>query len=473
MLAVERPPVEYGHTNPRIAPPVPARSDIAAYRAEASAQGIVLMPWQEVAARYIEATGPSGGPLYREVCVLVSRRQGKTTLAKPLITKRLRAGDNILHLAQNRELPRLMFGLIADTLSDEPDLFPKRRGRTIWPRYGSGQEEIVLANGGSYRIIAASRGGGRGLDADLVIIDELREMDSNDVIAAIAPTIEMSDHGQIVYLSNAGTPTSVILNAIRGRAGDDPALAYLEWSAAPGRKADDVEGWREANPAIGHYPQVLTNLEATYRRHRLSGTMGDFETEHLCRWVTSMQALLVEEARWLDAKSDLGIARRPMMAVGMDPSGTRASAVIAWRQEDDAIGVRVVADVTGDPIDLDLFGSELRDVARGLGVRTVGFAPWTDADLARYFPNAKPLDGKSWAVASEAFARMVEGGKVRWDGSDEIGSDLGWTVRKSHEGGAWHATKAKDDRPITAALAAVRAVWLASDPKRAGSLRVQ
>ena len=127
----------------------------------------------------------------------------------------------------------------------------------------------------------------------------------------------------------------------------------------------------------------------------------------------------------------------------------------------------------GKPIDVDVFGTELRDFARGLNVRTVGFAPWTDADLARYFPTAKPLDGRTWAVASEAFARMVEGGRIHWDGGTEVGDDLAWPVRKAHEGGAWHAVKAKDDRPITAALAAVRAVWLASDPKPSGSLRVQ
>ena len=39
---------------------------------------------------------------------------------------------------------------------------------------------------------------------------------------------------QLVYLSNAGTDESVVLNHVRDRAADDPRLAYLEWSAAPG-----------------------------------------------------------------------------------------------------------------------------------------------------------------------------------------------------------------------------------------------
>ncbi len=458
--------VVYGKDLPRLAPPLPLHSKVDEYITLSHALGIDLMPWQCNALRYMTATDADGRAMYREVAIVVARQNGKTTLLVPFVVVALRMGLRVMHTAQNRVLPRDVFEQVAEILTRAGVLKVK-------PRFANGQEVIKTRNGGVYRIVAPTRGGARGPSNDIVLIDELREMEDFGFIGAAKPTLTASKSPQTIYLSNAGTEESAVLNSLRLRGDGDSNLAYLEWSAAPNRKADDIEGWREANPAIGHIPAVIETLFAEYQANSLAGSMALFETEHLCRWVTSMQALLVQEAVWLNAKAQLGIARRPMMAVGMDPSGTRASAVIAWRQEDDAIGVRVVADVTGDPIDLDRFGSELRDLARGLGVRTVGFAPWTDADLARYFPNAKPLDGKAWAVASEAFARMVEGGKVRWDGSDEIGKDLGWTVRKSHEGGAWHATKAKDDRPITAALAAVRAVWLASDPKRAGSLRVQ
>jgi hypothetical protein len=427
------------------------------------------MPWQSVVVRYSEAVAPGGAPLFPEVAVVVARQNGKTRMLVPLIISRIRRGLRVMHAAQNRELPREVFAEVAD------EMMTRYRGEVRGkPRFANGQERIRTTGGGDYRVVAATRGGARGPSNDTVILDEAREESDWAFISAAKPTLTASHHPQFIYLSNAGDSSSVVLNALRARKDDDPSLAYLEWSAAPNRKPDDLKGWLESNPAIGHLPYVMATLEREYRTNLLADTMAIFETEHLCRWVTSTQAPLVDEAVWLDAKADLGIARRPMMAVGMDPSGTRASAVIAWQRSDPAdIAVRVIADVTGDPIDIDRFGTELRDVARGLGVRTVGFAPWTDADLARYFPNAKPLDGRAWAVASEAFARMVEGGRIHWDGSNEIGDDLAWTVRKPHEGGAWHAVKAKDDRPITAALAAVRAVWLASDPKRTGSLRVQ
>jgi phage terminase large subunit-like protein len=430
--------------------------------------GIALMPWQETAARYLTATGPGGLLLYREVAIVVARQNGKTTLAKPLIIRALRAGKRVMHLAQNRELPRVMFGTIADALSAEPDLFPKRRGRVIWPRYGSGQEEIVLANGGTYRIAAASRGGARGHPNDLVIVDELREMDTFEVIGAAEPTLTMSPDPQMVYLSNAGDESSVVLNAVRGRAGQDDSLAYLEWSAGPERDDDDIQGWAESNPAIGHYPSVLRTLELAYRRHKLAGTLSIFETEHLCRWVVSMQPRLVDDAAWQRGRATLETPRRPYLGISMDPSGTRASAVIAWQQSDGTVALRVIADVTGTPIDADTIGADLRQRSIKLGVTAVAFDPWTDADLARRFKDPRQLTGREYANASETFARVVESGRIRWDDADPVTVDLTWTARRPHESGAWQAVKAKDDRPITAALAAIRAVWLAAGERPPG-----
>jgi hypothetical protein len=84
--------------------------------------------------------------------------------------------------------------------------------------------------------------------------------------------------------------------------------------------------------------------------------------------------------------------------------------------------------------------------------------------LARHLTQAKPLQGAEWANASERFVRAVEGGWLRHASSADISADLAFTVRKVSEGGKFTAVKALEDRPITAALAAVRAVWLASNP---------
>ncbi len=458
-----------GSPKPRIAPPVPARSDVAGLRDTAAGMDVTLMPWQETAARYLTATGPDGLLLYREVCIVVARQNGKTTLMEPYIIRALRAGKRVMHIAQTRELPRRMFGVIAEAL--EPDLFLKRRGKggklqTVWPRYGAGQEEITLANGGSYRIAAASRGSARGQTNDIVLIDELREMESEEVLSAAEPTLMMSPDPQTIYLSNAGTEQSVVLNAVRDRAGKDPALAYLEWSAAPERDDNDPVGWAEANPALGHQPQVQRNLEAAYRKHSLGNSIAIFETENLCRWADTMRESLVRPGYWSACEATVVVEpHRPFMAVSMDPAGKRASAAIAWNRPDDLVGVRLLFDVTGDPINLERLGPEIDKMARSLNVPVVGFDPLTDGLLAKHFRKTRKIVGSEFANYTAAFVSAVDAKRVAWDHAAAVGEDLTWTAKKNHDDtGSFQAVRADDGRPITAALAAIRAIGMASAP---------
>ena len=168
----------------------------------AAAMGLTLMPHQVIAAQYLTAIGPDNKRLFREFCAVMARQNGKTTLMLPFIIESLRAGRKIMHIANNRNLPRMMFDLIATELSkNDSHLFTRRRGRIVWPRYAAGTEEIFLTNGGAYRIAAATRGGARGFSCDIVIVDELREMVDFEAIAAAEPTLAMSDDPQMVYLS--------------------------------------------------------------------------------------------------------------------------------------------------------------------------------------------------------------------------------------------------------------------------------
>lgn len=472
MLADLAPVDLIGSPTPRIGPPLPIRHDLAGYRETAAALDIEPMPWQDTAASYLTA---KTGNLWtwRDVAIVVGRQNGKTTLTKPLIVQRLRAGRRLMHIAQVRELPRIMFEAIADALeASDPGLFPKRRGKIIWPRRGAGSESIVLTNGGTYRIAAAITGSARGHSFDDLLIDELREMESFDVINAAKPAQRFSDDPQTIYLSNAGTDDSVVLNSlkVRGEAGD-PALAYLEWSADPDLDAGDVAGWVQANPSIGHFPQVLRDLEKDYTSARLAGNMAGFETEALCRWVKTMRPVLVTRDEWerLEATGPVPKARRTFLGVSMDPDGTRAAAATAWLGQDDICYVSLVEDVRGDPISTADLGNAWR-VAHHAA--KVGFDPMTDRELAKFFKVTKPVSGGEFANATSNFVARVKAGTLRWVDAGAVGDDLAWTSRKENdETGSFQAVRANDDRPIPAALAVIRAVWLATGI-RTSSLRV-
>ena len=464
-----------GSARPRLAPPRPARSAGAEFTAQAAEIGIALFPWQDTAGRYLYALGRGDAWLYQEVAVIVARQNGKTELLVPYIVKRLRMGRRIMHTAQNRELPREVFGRVADAMETHyPTLLKKR------PRFANGQEEIILVNGGRYRIVAPTRGGARGPSNDDVIVDEVRELDTHEFIAAAKPTTNAAPNPQVLYLSNAGSAESEVLNAIRERAGHpvsrvvsgepevDPALAYLEWSAAPELGDGDQRGWIQANPSVGHMPQVLVNLERDYRSYRLGNKLAIWETEHLCRWVETMATPLVETTAWSRGEMP-ELEATPKLAylgIAMDPGGTRASAAIAWARPDETFGLRLLFDVAGDPIDTDRLGRDMRAAAVRHGVRLVGFNPRTDALLAKFFPRTEAITGEKAANAAPRFVSLLEAGRIKWEDAAAVGEDLAFTTRKEHaESGSFQAVRSDDERPVTAAEAAIRALWLASTPR--------
>ena len=307
--------------------------------------------------------------------MVVSRQNGKTELLVPRIVMGLRMGRRMIHTAQNRFIPRETFLRIAAQLMGDPLVSEVR--------YANGQEVIKYANGGRYTLVAPNPNV-RGNAVDDVFIDEVREQRDFELIAALKPTLTASKNPQIVYLSNAGDAGSVVLNDLRQRAENDQTLAYLEWSADPVYPIDDRRGWAQANPALG-----ITIQQDTLEDFYASLPAAEWETEHLCRWVVSMRPRLIDESAWLRAKGHLERPVRPSMAVSVDPSGSRASAAIAWRQSDGTIGLKVVADVHGEPVNIDALGPDLAQRAMRMGATVVGFDPWTDTELARHFRNAE------------------------------------------------------------------------------------
>ncbi len=440
-----------GRAKPRIAPPVPARSLVKEFTATAAELGYELMPWQQYAGRFLTGLRADGRWLYREVAIVVARRNGKTMLLLPRILMALRAGEKVLHTAQDRVLPREIFEELAEKLVGSPEV--------DYIRWANGQETIKFKNGGRYTLVAPNHGI-RGRDADLIIVDEVREQHDDRVARAILPTAATSLNGQIIYLSNAGDGESVMLNELRRRKDEAGRLAYLEWSAAPERGIDDLAGWAEANPALGHTLMVETLAEL---RKQLS--LPAFETEHLCRWVISSRELFVDPEAWRLCEAELGEPRRAYMGLSMDPDGKRASAALAWRLADNRIALRSLLEGTGDSIVTDDLGPELRQLAAKNHVVGVGYGP-DELELAKFLPKSQKIgEGAEFAGASGRLVMLVQSHQLRHDDADAVTDDLDWTSRKTHdETGRFIAVRADDERPITAALAAIRAVWLASGP---------
>ena len=97
----------------------------------------------------------------------------------------------------------------------------------------------------------------------------------------------------------------------------------------------------------------------------------------------------------------------------------------------------------------------------------------TDAELAKYFAKPIKVQATLFANASAQFEILVKSGKLRWVEADAVTDDLIWTAKKADaDSGSFKAVRADDERPITASLAAIRAVWMASTPAKSGAARI-
>ena len=180
-----------------------------------------------------------------------------------------------------------------------------------------------------------------------------------------------------------------------------------------------------------------------------------------------MRPRLVSEEGWEQAHmEDLEDGVRPYMGIavgGRSQAGLGGARLAAARRRHSRSTSSKTSATTWTSTS---WARTLNERAIRAGVVGIGYASWTDAGLARHLgKGAKPIDGREWANASVNFARLVESGFLQWRGTDSMTNDLLWLARKPHESGAWQAVVVDEEHPATAALAAIRAVWLASGPE--------
>lgn len=340
-----------GSPRPRVATPAFGRK---ARGAEAigfahEVLGLELMPWQEtVLDRACRTTGE--GWAARSVLVVVARQNGKSLVTAVRILAGIWLWGERLTIAaaQNRDLAIESWKLTLE-LAQDAGLPVTSVLRT------TGREEFQITRPdesvGRYKVVSSTPGGGRGLSADLVVMDELREAKDWAAYAALDKTRRAVRGSQLWAISTEGDHTSVVLEALQaaGRTAattrDRGPLTYLEWSAAPERARDDRRGWAESNPALGH-----TLAEETIAGELITDPAPVFEAEVLCRKVTAVASWLPDRA-WDDSGEATATvpdgATGVCFAVDAGPELRQVSITAGWRRPDGRTHVEALETFVG------------------------------------------------------------------------------------------------------------------------------
>ncbi len=430
----------------------------------ADAIDMPLLDWQ----RYVvdEASKVKNDKfVHKTALFIVSRQNGKTHLLRMRILAGLYLWDNKLQIAtaQNRDVALETFRQVVDIVDNYDWLRKKVRSITR----ANGREEILLKNGCRYKIIAPTSGAARGLSADTVYLDEARQHKTTDAFAALAYTMQARPNPQLWVTSNAGDIHSVVLNSLRDRAlhkidkDTDDDIMYMEWSAHPDRRLGDIEGWKEANPALGRTIQIET-LKA-----RMSDPPEIIQTEMLCQWVTTMNSAFPTGAWNSCAQLNLELQNDRPTWLGLEISPERDYFALCGTQvlDDKTIAVGLMEYVESEtPLD-DLFiASKVAEWARKYNAETVIANRFTGdsvvAKLRQAGIKAEVIQGAKYYQACDESLGAVMGGRIVHANQAELTNAVLSCTKRTNDSGAWYIMRRKVS---TAAIAMVLAISKATE----------
>lgn len=226
------------------------------------------------------------------------------------------------------------------------------------PKDSDGEQSITLRPskaGGprpKIRFMARSERGGRGLSGTRVTYDEALFLKPS-MTSAMTPVLSARSIGgqvQVRYLGSAGLLQSAVWRGIRdrGRAGDAPRLAWLEWAArhvdcddeecahaprTPGCALDRADLVREANLAADRRMDV-EGFVLGVEREQLSPL--DYMTERLSWWQDPPNVGTgdLDVTKWMLRADPAAPPSRPMV-LGVDQGEDRTVSIgCAWRRPD-------------------------------------------------------------------------------------------------------------------------------------------
>jgi hypothetical protein len=291
------------------------------------ATGLFLDPWQVDVFTAALGERADGKWSAFEVGLLVPRQSGKGAIleARELAGLFVLGERLILHSAHRLDTAKEAYLRIRDLIENTPDLHRQVK------RYPDNNQErgIVLHNGSRLLFGSRDKGGKRGFSGDVVILDEAYNL-SDDIMAALVPTMASRPNPQLWYTSSApleetqNPESSVLLKIIkRGRGGESKRLAYMEWCADESDASDDVEAWKRANPGFG-----IRISQEFIENERAVMSDEAFRRERLGLWIDPAKLAASAMPNW-DACADASSAIAGTPAFALDVSFDRSSASFA------------------------------------------------------------------------------------------------------------------------------------------------
>jgi phage terminase large subunit-like protein len=455
-----------GATKPRLSnAPLKGKSRIDEVLPWLKEIGQELLPWQEHVLTDMLKVDKNNNFIRKTNLLLIARQSGKTHLARIRILAGLFlfGEKSIIAMSSNRSMALDTFRKVCDVVETTPSL--KAQLKQI--RVANGQESLELLSGARYEIVAATRDGSRGKTADLLFVDELREI-SEEAWTAARPITRARPNSQILLTSNAGDAFSTVLNGLRERANSYPpkSLGYWEYSAPDFCDIHDKDAWYQANPALGYIVTEEMIAEAI-----ATSSVEATRTETLCMWVSALKSPFPYRAFEDLTVQDLKIAPGLPTIFALDVSVTKrdASLVAGQIQEDGRMAVGVVATFHSDQqVDELKIAVEVNEWARKYKPRMICFDKYTSMTIAeRLSLSGQKIQDMSGLVFYQACSDLLDSivnRRLVHNGQTELVDSINSCAAKETDAG-WRIVRRKSAGDVTAAIALAMVVHQLNKPQ--------
>jgi hypothetical protein len=467
--ALAAPSVARGAQAPRISAVPPAASSAGTEAIElARLAGLDLDPWQEFVLDRALGERADGQWAAFEVGVVVPRQNGKGGIleARELAGLFLLGERLITHSAHQFDTSLEAFSRLLTLIEQTPDL-ERRVKRTS---RSHGEEGIELKGGQRIRFRTRTKGGGRGFSGDCVILDEAMVLPET-ALGALFPTLSARPNPQIWYTGTAVDQEfqehGVVLARVRERGlhGNDPTLAYFEWSVDCDSPDDlsqlvarDPEAWADANPALGI--RITPDYIAAEQRalaHRTFAVerlgVGDWPSTDNVQQVIPLET-------WQQLADPASAIVGPIsFSFDVTPDRARAAISAAGRRGDGLPHVEVIEHRRGTDWLPDRLATltQTHDTA---GASCDGTGP--AASLLPALQDRKvevtTVTAKEHAQACGRFYDAVDQGGLRHLGTPEMDAAIQGAVKRSL-GDAWAWSRKSSNVDISPLVASTLALW--------------
>jgi phage terminase large subunit-like protein len=427
--------------------------------------GMPLLDWQRLVLEDMLRVDAKGDFRRKTMGLLIARQNGKTHLARMLILAHLFLWDSkmVIGMSSNRNMALDTFRQVANAILDND--FLKDQVKQI--RYANGQESITTLKGNRYQIVAATRDGSRGLTANFLFIDELREI-SEEGWKAARPTTRATG-GQTLVCSNAGDAYSIVLNDLRERALSypSPTLGWYEYSAPPHCKVDDRNAWAMANPSLGKLIDEETLEEAV-----ATNPINNTRTEMLCQWVDSMTSPFTTQMVTDTSDSNLQITPGGNIVFAIDVSPSKRSGALLAGKLNQATGkieLGLMQLWTSDVAIDDLkMAADVHAWAQKFKPRVIMYDKYATASIAQRLQQSgqklEDCSGQSFYQACGEILDAFVNVRLVHSGQKELTESWFSVGAKTNDAG-WRIVRRKSAGDVTSAICSAMIVHYLTKPQ--------